>query len=45
VIDELNVMKTRQGTDTYLLELRIEGQWTEDHHAFQKLKEIVDRKF
>jgi len=45
VIDELNVMKTRQGTDTYLLELRIEGQWPEDHHAFQKLKEIVDRKF
>ncbi|PKP29936.1 MAG: hypothetical protein CVT99_15360 [Bacteroidetes bacterium HGW-Bacteroidetes-16] len=45
VIDDLNMMKTRQGTDTYLLELRIEGQWPEDHHAFLKLKEIVDRKF
>ncbi|MDP2723643.1 MAG: hypothetical protein Q8O72_12885 [Bacteroidales bacterium] len=45
VIDELNSMKTKEGADTYLLELRIEGQWPESLEAFQKLKEIVDRKF
>lgn len=45
VMDELNVMKTKQGADTYLIELKIEGQWHEDNGAFQKLKEIVARKY
>ncbi|MFA5419141.1 MAG: hypothetical protein WC341_11850 [Bacteroidales bacterium] len=45
VIDELNSMKTKEGAETYLLELRIEGQWPESMEAFQKLKEIVDRKY
>ncbi len=45
VIDELNAMQTKQGADTYLMELKIEGQLGENHPAFEKLKEIVGRKY
>jgi hypothetical protein len=45
VIDELNAMQTKQGADTYLMELKIEGQFGNDHQAFEKLKEIVGRKY
>jgi len=45
VIDELNAMQTKQGADTYLMELKIEGQFGENHPAFEKLKEIVARKY
>jgi len=45
VIDELNAMQTKQGADTYLMELKIEGQFGENHPAFEKLKEIVGRKY
>ncbi len=45
VIDELNAMQSKQGADTYLMELKIEGQFGENHPAFEKLKEIVGRKY
>lgn len=45
VIDELNAMQTKQGADTYLMEIKIEGQFGNDHPAFNKLKEIVERKY
>jgi len=45
VIDELNAMQTKQGAETYLIELKVAGQWKEDLPAFVKLKEIVFRKY
>ncbi len=45
VIDDLNAMQTKQGAETYLMEIKIEGQFGNDHPAFNKLKEIVERKY
>ena len=45
VIDELNALQTKEGAETYLVELKVAGQWKEDLPAFVKLKEIVFRKY
>ncbi len=45
VIDELNALQTKQGVETYLIELKVAGQWKNDFPAYQKLEEIVLRKF
>lgn len=44
-IDDLNEMKSREGIDTFFIELKIINQWNEDNAAMTKLKEILDRKF
>ena len=44
-IDELDEMATYKGTETYLLELKVQHQWAEDNPAFIKLKELLKRKF
>lgn len=44
VIDELNELKTQQGINAYLIELKVSNQWTEDNPAFNKLKELLERK-
>ncbi len=44
-IDELNSMQNKTGIDTYLMEIKIEKQWSDDDDAFIKFKELVDRKF
>lgn len=44
VIDELNGLKTQQGINTYLIELKVSNQWSEDSVAFHKLKDLLERK-
>jgi hypothetical protein len=44
-LDELNSMQNKTGVDTYLMELKIEKQWSDEDDAFIKFKELVDRKF
>lgn len=43
-IDELNNLKTQQGINAYLLELKIANQWPDDNEAFLILKSLLDRK-
>ena len=43
-IDELNELKTQQGVNTYLLELRVANRWLEDNEAFLKFKNLLERK-
>lgn len=44
-IDNLNDLKTLNGAMIYLNELKIELQWNSSNEAYQKLKELVTRKF
>ena len=44
-IDNLNDLKTLNGALIYLNELKIELQWNSSNEAYQKLKDLVSRKF
>jgi len=44
-IDEINSLQSKAGSDTYIMELKIEKQWDVESDAFIKFKELVDRKF
>ncbi len=44
-IDNLNDLKTLNGALIYLNELKIELQWNSSNEAYQKLSELVRRKF
>lgn len=44
-INELNELKTQQGVNTYLLELKVANQWLDDNEAFLKFKNLLERKF
>lgn len=44
-IDNLNDLKTMNGALIYLNELKIELQWNSSNEAYQKLSELVRRKF
>ncbi len=44
-IENLNDLKTLNGAMIYLNELKIELQWNSSNVAYQKLKELVTRKF
>ncbi len=44
-IDEINSMQNKIGTDTYIMELKIEKQWDVESDAFIKFKDLIDRKF
>ena len=44
-IENLNDLKTLKGAMIYLNELKIELQWNSSNEAYQKLKELVSRKF
>ena len=44
-IDELDSLKTLEGANTYLFELKIQNQWSDDLEAFQKLKALIENKF
>lgn len=43
-IDELNELRTQQGINTYLLELKVANQWDEDNEAYLKFKNLLERK-
>ena len=45
VIDELNSFSGLSGAQTYLAELQVQYQWTENSPAFQKLNSLLERKF
>ena len=44
-IENLNDLKTFNGAMIYLNELKIELQWNSSNEAYQKLSELVRRKF
>ena len=44
-IENLNDLKTLNGALIYLNELKIELQWNSSNEAYQKLKELISRKF
>ena len=44
-VDELNELKTLQGAETFLLELKVQNQWENDLDAYLKLKDLTERKF
>lgn len=44
VIDELNELKTQEGINAYLIELKVANQWPETNEAYRKLKNLLDRK-
>ena len=44
-IENLNDLKTLNGAMIYLNELKIELQWNSSNEAYQRLKELVTRKF
>lgn len=44
-IDNLNDLKTLNGAMIYLNELKIELQWNSSNEAYQKLSDLVKRKF
>ena len=44
-IENLNDLKTLNGAMIYLNELKIELQWNSSNEAYQKLSELVKRKF
>jgi len=45
VIDELNGFSGLSGVQTYLTELQVQYQWTENSPAYQKLNVLLERKF
>lgn len=45
ILDDINDLTTKQGVDTYLFELKIQFQWSDDNEAYTKLIELLDRKF
>jgi len=45
ILDDINDLTTKQGVDTYLFELKVQFQWTDDNEAYIRLKELLDRKF
>ncbi len=45
VIDELNGFSGLSGAQTYLTELQVQYQWTENGSAYQKLNVLLVRKF
>lgn len=45
IIDELDALKTMEGVNTYMLELKIQSQWKDDNAALIKLNELLQRKF
>ena len=44
-IENLNDLKTLNGAMIYLNELKIELQWNSSNEAYQKLRELVSRKY
>jgi len=44
VIDELNELSTQQGINAYLIELKVANQWPDENDAFNKFKDLLDRK-
>jgi hypothetical protein len=44
VIDELNELKTQEGINAYLIELKVANQWSDKNDAYLKLKSLLDRK-
>ena len=44
-IENLNDLKTLNGAMIYLNELKIELQWNSSNEAYQKLRDLVTRKF
>ena len=44
-IENLNDLKTLNGAMIYLNELKIELQWNSSNEAYQRLKDLVSRKF
>jgi hypothetical protein len=44
ILDDINELPTKKGVDTYLFELKIEFQWTDENEAYIILKEILERK-
>ena len=44
-IENLNDLKTLNGAMIYLNELKIELQWNSSNEAYQKLKDLVSKKF
>ena len=45
ILDDINDLPTRQGVETYLFELKVQFQWSDDSEAYLRLKELLDRKF
>ncbi len=45
VIDELNSFSGFLGAQTYLTELQVQYQWDENATAYQKLSNLLERKF
>jgi hypothetical protein len=45
ILDELNGFLNLKGAKTYLSELAIQHQWDEEGPAYQKLLEMLERKF
>ncbi len=45
IIDELDQLQTMEGVNTYLLELKIQNQWSDNNPALLKLTELLHRKF
>ena len=45
ILDDINDLPTKQGVDTYLFELKIQFQWTDENEAYIRLRELLDRKF
>jgi hypothetical protein len=45
IIDELDALKTIEGVNTYMLELKIQSQWKDSNEALIKLTELLHRKF
>lgn len=44
-LDELDSLKTLEGANTYLFELKVQNQWADDSAAYLKLKELIQNKF
>lgn len=44
-IDELNNLPSAEGVKSYLIELKVAGQWSNDNEAYLKLKNLLDRKW
>ncbi len=44
-LNELDSLKTLEGANTYLFELKVQNQWADDLEAYLKLKELIEKKF
>lgn len=44
-IDELDSMTTPEGANIFLIELKVQNQWSEDMDAFLKIQELIEKKF